>query len=299
MEDLKMQKKTEYSVLPLRNTVLFPNQIIPIYIGRKQSLQLITDISKETDKTIVVVAQKDGNVESPKPDDLFEVATLATVMKIFDMPDNSKSAIVKGIKRVRIKRYINYAEYIKCEYEEIDEIHPTTEDIELQALCGNLKSLFSNLINVAQYLSDEQSNVLINIQKPEKISDKAISLMNISTQEKQEILEEFDIHSRLEKALVLINREIQRIELGERIQADVQDEISKSQKEYYLREQLKAIKKELGEDESNLEIKEIEEKIKKAKMPKDILKVANKELNRLLKIPAHSPEYTVSRKGFK
>ena len=113
------------------------------------------------------------------------------------------------------------------------------------------------MINVAPYLSEEQSNVLINIQKPEKISDKAISLMNISTSEKQEILEEFDINSRLEKALVLINREIQRIELGERIQADVQDEISKTQKEYYLREQMKAIKKELGEDESNLEIKEI------------------------------------------
>ena len=295
MDDLKSNKNLDYSVLPLRNTVLFPNQIIPIYIGRKQSLQLITDISKQTDKTIVVVAQKDGNVENPKHDDLYEIATLATVMKIFDMPDNSKSAIVKGVKRVKIKKYINFSEYYKCEYEDIEEIKPVGDDIELQALCGNLKSLFTNLINVAPYLSDEQSNVLINIQKPEKISDKAISLMNISTNEKQEILEEFDVHSRLEKALVLINREIQRIELGERIQADVQDEISKTQKEYYLREQMKAIKKELGEDESNLEIKEIEDKIKKAKMPKDILKVANKELNRLLKIPTHSPEYTVTR----
>jgi len=295
VDDLKKDVMNNLPVLPLRNTVLFPNQIIPIYIGRKQSLKLVTDVSKQSDKTIIVVAQKDGSVENPKGDDLYEIATLATVMKIFDMPDNSKSAIVKGIKRVKIKRFINYAEYFKCDYENIEEISSEFDETEVNAMCGNLKSLFANLINVAPYLSEEQSNVLINIQKPEKISDKAISLMNISTSEKQEILEEFDIHSRLEKALVLINREIQRIELGERIQADVQDEISKTQKEYYLREQMKAIKKELGEDESNLEIKEIEDKIKKAKMPKEVLKVANKELDRLLKIPTHSPEYTVTR----
>ena len=295
MDDLKKDVMNNLPVLPLRNTVLFPNQIIPIYIGRKQSLKLVTDVSKQSDKTIIVVAQKDGSVENPKGDDLYEIATLATVMKIFDMPDNSKSAIVKGIKRVKIKRFINYAEYFKCDYENIEEVSSEFDESEVNAMCGNLKSLFANLINVAPYLSEEQSNVLINIQKPEKISDKAISLMNISTSEKQEILEEFDIHSRLEKALVLINREIQRIELGERIQADVQDEISKTQKEYYLREQMKAIKKELGEDESNLEIKEIEDKIKKAKMPKEVLKVANKELDRLLKIPTHSPEYTVTR----
>ena len=164
-----------------------------------------------------------------------------------------------------------------------------------RALDSLSKSLFSNLIEVAPYLSDEQSNVLSNLQAPDKISDKSISLMNISTKEKQSILEELNVYKRLERTLVIINHEIQRIELGERIQADVQDEISKTQKEYYLREQLKAIKKELGEDESNIEIKELEEKIKNAKMPKDILKVANKELSRLEKIPTHSPEYTVTR----
>ena len=283
-----------YPVLPLRNTVLFPNQIIPIYIGRKQSLKLINDVSNETDKTIVVVAQRDGNIENPKSNDLYQIATLATVMKTFDMPDNSKSAIVKGIKRVKIKNFISHKDYFKCDHDDVSETFPK-KDVELQALSGQLKSLFSNLINVAPYLSDEQSNVLVNIQRPDKIADKAISLMNIQTSEKQEVLEDMDVNSRMEKALVLINREIQRIELGERIQADVQDEISKSQKEYYLREQMKAIKKELGEDESNLEIKEIEEKIKKAKMPKDILKVARKEIDRLLKIPTHSPEYTVTR----
>ena len=283
-----------YPVLPLRNTVLFPNQIIPIYIGRKQSLQLISDVNELEDKTIVVVAQKDGNKENPKPGDLYKDAVIAKVMKTFDMPDNSKSAIVKGIKRVQITNFIEHSNYYKCEYEISSDILDHDE-LEFKALSGNVKSLFSNLIEVAPYLSEEQSNVLSNVQEATKIADKAISLMSIQTKEKQTILEELNVYKRLERTLVLINHEIQRIELGERIQADVQDEISKTQKEYYLREQMKAIKKELGEDESNLEIKEIEEKIKKADMPEDVLKVAKKELSRLEKIPTHSPEYTVTR----
>ena len=283
-----------YPVLPLRNTVLFPGQIIPIYIGREQSLKLISDIANQDDKTIIVVAQKDGNIENPKPTDLYKDAVIGKVMKIFDMPDNSKSAIVKGIKRVQITKFVEHGNYFKGEYDVCIDVFDH-DSLEVQALTGNIISLFASLIEVASYLSDEQSSVLSNIQAPEKIADKAISLMNIPTREKQTILEELNVYKRLERTLVLINHEKQRIELGDRIQADVQDEISKTQKEYYLREQMKAIKKELGEDESNIEIRELDEKIKKAKMPKDVLKVANKELSRLEKIPTHSPEYTVTR----
>ena len=286
--------KKIYPILPLRNTVLFPNQIIPIYIGREQSLKLISDVSKQEDKNIIVVAQKDGNNENPEPEDLYEDAVIGKVMKVFDMPDKSKSAIVKGLERVKITNFGEFKDYYSAEYQISENIFDY-DHLEVQALSGNVKSLFSNLIEVAPYLSDEQSNVLSNIQAADKISDKAISLMSISTKEKQSVLEELNVYKRLERTLVIINHEIQRIELGERIQADVQDEISKTQKEYYLREQLRAIKKELGEDESNIEIKELEEKIKKANMPKDILKVANKELSRLEKIPTHSPEYTVTR----
>jgi len=286
--------KKVYPILPLRNTVLFPNQIIPIYIGREQSLKLVSDVNDKEDKNIIVVAQKDGNKENPKPQDLYDYAVLGRVMKVFDMPDKSKSAIVKGLERIKITSFNEFKDYYSGEYEVCQNVIDH-EHLELQALSGNIKSMFSNLIEVAPYLSDEQSNVLSNLQTPDKIADKAISLMNISTKEKQGILEELNIYKRLEKTSVLINHEIQRIELGDRIQADVQDEISKTQKEYYLREQLKAIKKELGEDESNIEIKELEDKVKNAKMPEDVLKVANKELSRLEKIPTHSPEYTVTR----
>ena len=146
-----------YPVLPLRNTVLFPNQIIPIYIGREQSLKLISDVSLQEDKTIVVVAQKDGNIESPKSTDLYSIATIATVMKTFDMPDNSKSAIVKGIERVKISSIELEKNYFECQVSTIKEIYDDN-DIEIQALSGNMKTLFSNLIEVAPYLSEEQSS---------------------------------------------------------------------------------------------------------------------------------------------
>ena len=282
-----------YPVLPLRNTVLFPQQIIPIYVGREQSLKLIADLPKSGKKYIVVVAQKDGAVENPKAADLYEYGTLAMVMKVFDMPDKSRSAIVQGLDRVKVKQYLEPEPYYKGLVEKVRGV--VTPSAEIEGITVNLQEIFKKLIEIAPYLSEEQFHVLSNIQNPGKLVDKAISLMNISTKEKQDILEELDIKKRLEKCTVLINREIHRIELGEKIQSDVQDEISKSQREYFLREQMKAIQKELGEDTGGVELDELDEKIKEAKMPEKVEKVARKELGRMKKIPAQSPEYTVAR----
>ena len=282
-----------YPVLPLRNTVLFPQQIIPIYVGREQSLKLIADLPKGGKKYIVVVAQKDGSVENPKASDLYEYGTLAMVMKVFEMPDKSRSAIVQGLDRVRVKNFLDPDPYYKGLVEKVRGV--VTPSAEIEGITVNLQEIFKKLIEIAPYLSEEQFHVLSNIQNPGKLVDKAISLMNISTKEKQDILEELDIKKRLEKCTVLINREIHRIELGEKIQSDVQDEISKSQREYFLREQMKAIQKELGEDTGGVELDELDEKIKTAKMPEKIEKVARKELIRMKKIPAQSPEYTVAR----
>ena len=282
-----------YPVLPLRNTVLFPQQIIPIYVGREQSLKLIKDLPKSGKKYIVVVAQKDGSVENPSSTDLYEFGTLAMVMKVFDMPDKSRSAIVQGLDRVKVKNFLEPDPYYKGLVEKVrGTIIPSSE---IEGITVNLQEIFKKLIEIAPYLSEEQFHVLSNIQNPGKLVDKAISLMNISTSEKQEILEELDIKIRLEKCTVLINREIHRIELGEKIQSDVQDEISKSQREYFLREQMKAIQKELGEDSGGLELDELDEKIQAAKMPEPVDKIAKKELLRMKKIPAQSPEYTVAR----
>ena len=279
-------------IMALRNTVLFPQQVIPIYIGRERSLRLIEDLP-ETKRRIVVVAQKDGSVELPDKEDLYECGTIAQVLKIFNMPDGSKSAIVQGIERARIQSYIQQEPYFKGAVLKIQEVYEP--GIEIDALVANLHQLYNKLIKVAPYLTEEHTTILSNIPHPGRLVDRAMHLLNVPVGEKQEVLEHLNVKVRLERATIIVSKEIQRIELGEMIQSEVQDEISKTQREYFLREQLKTIKKELGEDEGTMEIKELGEKIVKSKMTDEARKVAEKELNRLQKIPPASPEYTVSR----
>ena len=293
IEEFTSKSSESYPVMPLRNTVLFPQQVIPIYIGRNRSLKLINDLGSDS-KYIVVVAQEDGSIEDPKPEDLYSYGTLAQVLKVFDMPDNSKSAIVQGISRVKIIKYLQKDPYFTVSINLLED-EKLTDPLEVDALTKNLRQSFEELMKVAPNLTEEHSGMLKNIQKPNRLTDRAISVITISNQEKQEILEELNIKIRIEKALNLISREIQRIKLGEEIQTEVHDEITKTQREYYLREQMKAIKKELGEDESTVESKELEDKIKSAKMPEAAEKVAMKELDRLARIPTQSPEYNVSR----
>ena len=294
IDNISIQGTEEYAVMPLRNTVLFPQQVIPIYIGREKSLKLISDLESEKSKYIIVVAQEDGSIEDPNPEDLYAYGTLATVLKVFAMPDNSKSAIVQGITRVKILDYINKDPYFKAAVSTISD-DPISDELEIVSIADNLRRTFSDLIKVAPNLTEEHTGMLSNIQKPNRLVDRAVSLMTLPNQEKQDILEELNIKKRIEKAISIINREIQRIKLGEEIQTEVHDEISKTQREYYLREQMKAIQKELGEDEGTVELKEIEDRIKAAKMPEDSESVAMKELDRLSRIPTQSPEYNVSR----
>ena len=258
IEEFTSKSSDSYPVMPLRNTVLFPQQVIPIYIGRNRSLKLINDLGSDS-KYIVVVAQEDGSIEDPKPEDLYSYGTLAQVLKVFDMPDNSKSAIVQGISRVKIIKYLQKDPYFTVSINLLED-EKLTDPNELDVLTKNLRQSFEELMKVAPNLTEEHSGMLKNIQKPNRLTDRAISVITISNQEKQEILEELNIKVRIEKALNLISREIQRIKLGEEIQTEVHDEITKTQREYYLREQMKAIKKELGEDESTVESKELEDK---------------------------------------
>ena len=293
IENFNIKDADHYPVMPLRNTVLFPQQVIPIYIGRERSLKLINDLDPNK-RYIVVVAQEDGSIEDPKPEDLYAFGTLAQVLKVFDMPDNSKSAIVQGISRVKILDFTGNDPYFTAAVDSLED-DPIEDKLEVDALATNLRQAFDDLMKVAPNLTEEHSGMLRNIQKPNRLADRAISIMTISNQEKQEVLEELNIMKRIEKSLTLISREIQRIKLGEEIQTEVHDEISKTQREYYLREQMKAIKKELGEDEGSVELKELENKLKDAKMPEEADKVAMKELDRLSRIPTQSPEYNVSR----
>ncbi len=291
--ELEAQRPAELlPVLALRNTVLFPQQVIPIYIGREKSLQLIENLP-ENNKKIAVVAQKNGSQEDPEVNELYKFGAVAQVLKVFNMPDGSKSAIVQGLERATIAEFEQTTPYFTA------MVHPLSEDyepnIEIDAMVSNLKTVYEKLISVAPYLSEEHKSILSNIQHPGRMVDRAMQLINVAVEEKQDILEELDIHNRLEKATVIINKEIQRIELGEMIQSEVQDEISKTQREYFLREQLKKIKKELGEDDGSVEIDELREKLEKIDLTEEAQEVGEKELKRLERIPPASPEYTVAR----
>ena len=279
--------------MPLRNTVLFPQQVIPIYVGREKSLKLIEDLEPDN-KYLVVVAQQDGSIEDPKQEDLYSYGTLAIVLKVFDMPDNSKSAIVQGVDRVKILKYKESDSYFLADVERIPE-SISTPNVEIEALAKGLKSSFTELIKISPNLNEEHAGMLSNIDRPSRLADRATSLLSVSNSEKQEVLEELDIRKRVENAINLLQREIQRIKLGEEIQTEVQDEISKTQREYYLREQMKTNQKELGEDNQTVELDELKAKIADAKMTAEAEKVANKELDRLSRISPQSPEYSVAR----
>jgi ATP-dependent Lon protease len=285
--------QTQYPVMPLKNTVLFPQQVIPIYVGRKKSLQLIDDLDPDN-KYLVVVAQQDGSVEDPREEDLYSYGTLALVLKTFDMPDNSKSAIVQGVDRVKILKYQEGDTYFMADVERIPE-SITSPDVQVEALAKSLKSSFTELIKISPNLNEEHAGMLSNIDRPSRLADRATSLLSVSNSEKQEVLEELDIKKRVENAINLLQKEIQRIKLGEEIQTEVQDEISKTQREYYLREQMKTIQKELGEDNQTVELDELTKKIDDVKMSKEATKVAHKELDRLGRISPQSPEYSVAR----
>ncbi|MCK5519718.1 MAG: endopeptidase La [Candidatus Marinimicrobia bacterium] len=288
----RFKDPTSVPLMPLRNTTLFPQQVIPLYIGRDRSLNLLEDI-KDEDRIIVVVAQKDGAVEIPDSKELYEWGTLAQVLKVFDMPDKSKSAIVQGIERVKIHTISSEEPYYTAIVERAAEYYEDT--LKVEALSSTLRQLFVQLVKKTQYLSEEHVQIVSKITDPARLADRIVSLTNLQVNEKQKILEQLDVQQRLTECAVIINKEIQRMEIGEKIQTEVQDAINKNQREYFLREQMKAIKKELGDDEVSIDLKELEEKIVAANMSEEALKVARKELARLEKISPQSPEYTVSR----
>ncbi len=282
-------------IIPLRNTVLFPQQIMPLSIGRDKTLKLVSEYS-DANRLIGVVAQKESSIENPSQSDMYEYGVAATIMRVFDMPDGSKSVIVQGVQRIRLKEFIQEDPYWIASIEELTDVPPSSDDLEIDALVMNIKSIFQKMAGLAPYLTAEQTSMILNIQQPGRVADVAISALNISTEEKQEILQVLNIKDRLDRAHLMLNKVLQTLELGNKIQSDVQDEISKTQREYYLREQLKAIQRELGEAESaNPEISEIKDKIEKANMPKDVYEVAKKELERLGRMSPMAAEYTVSR----
>ncbi len=292
-KDDKVVIPDELPVLPLRGTVLYPDLILPIMVGRKKSVKLIDD-AMDSDRIIGVITQKRSEIEDPKETDLYSVGVAALILRMIRELDGSQRVIVQGVSRTKVKEYFQREPYFKARVEVIEE--GLVQGVEIDALMMNLKNLFQRAVELAPYLTSELGTMVSNIKSPAILADLIASNLNISTTEKQGILETFDIRERLTKVHLFLNKEVQVLELGNKIQSQVKEDMDRTQREYYLREQLKAIKKELGElDEHSTEIKELKEKIKKAKMPAEALAAAEKELDRLAKIPPASAEYTVAR----
>jgi ATP-dependent Lon protease len=273
--------------------VLFPDLILPIMVGRKKSVKLIDD-AMDSDRIIGIITQKRSETEDPKESDLYSVGVAALILRMIREMDGSQRVIVQGISRIKVKEYIQREPYFKARSETIEE--GLAQGVEIEALMMNLKNLFQRAVELAPYLTAELGTMVNNVKSPPILADLIVSNLNLSTPEKQGILETFDVRERLTKVHLFLNKEVQVLELGNKIQSQVKEDMDRTQREYYLREQLKAIKKELGElDEHSTEIKELREKIKKAKMPPEALAAAEKELDRLAKIPPASAEYTVAR----
>ncbi len=280
-------------ILPLRGTVLYPELILPIMVGRKRSVKLIDD-AMEKDRIIGVVTQKRSETEEPREDELYGIGVGALILRMIREMDGSQRVIVQGISRIRIQEYTRKDPYYMAKVEVIQE--PSARGVEVEALMMNLKNLFQKAVDLAPYLTNEMGQMVSNIKSPGILADLIGSNLNIPTGEKQNILDTTDVKERLNKVHILLNKEVQVLELGNKIQSQVKEDMDKTQREYYLREQLKAIKKELGElDEHSAEIKELQDRIAKANMPEEALKAAQKELDRLSKIPPASAEYTVAR----
>jgi ATP-dependent Lon protease len=281
-----------YPVVPLRNMVLFPLQIVPLSIGRDISLRAL-EFAQRDKSPVLVVAQKDGSVNSPSETDLFRMGTVTKVLKVYNLPDGSKSALLQGLYRGRILAFSQSEPFFKATAQRTHDENSTGAEVE--ALTATVKDLFNKVVALSHDLNEEQVAIVNNIDQHGSVADILTSFLHLPVAEKQEILELLDVKARLQKVHLIVSKLIQQLELGSKIQSDVQQEINKNQREFILREQLKAIQKELGEETDSVDSKELRERAKKANLPEDVRKTVDKELDRLSKMHTSSAEYTVAR----
>jgi ATP-dependent Lon protease len=279
-------------VVALRNSVFFPRQVLPLSIGRESSLLGIEAATRENSQ-VLIVSQRESTVDTPQPNDLYSIGTVARILKVFNLPDGSKSVLLQGLNRSRLLTFVQQEPFMRAAAQRIDD--EVVEGLNVEALVTTVKSAFHRVVELSPELSDEHLSIILNMDDPGGVADIASSLVSVLVQEKQGILETLNVKDRLEKTHVMLGKLVQRLEIGSKIRSDVQEEINKNQREYYLREQMKAIQKELGEDSENLEMKELRERMEKAKLPDEARKTVEKELDRLSKMHASSAEYTVSR----
>lgn len=298
-------------ILPLRNVVVFPGTVTPLAVGRPRSQRLLTELagresvsspggafgaesSGETDKVIGALTQKDPETDDPDYNDLHRVGTIVTILKKLKLPEGQNSLVVHGLMRFRVVEWLAREPFLKARIEIVEsKVEPGRN---LEALVTNVQNMANQMVELSPNIPDEVHVILNNIEEPGALADFLAANININVPQKQEILDTFDVNERLRKLSLSLASQIELLELSAKIQSKVSQSIDKSQREYFLQEQLKAIQKELGQfDQKTAEIEELKERIDKAEMPEKVLAEAMRELDRLSKIPTMSPEFGVSR----
>ncbi len=296
-EGFKTIEKKEYpkelAILPLRDIVIYPGMILPLSVGREKSIKLVNEVM-EGNKLIGLVTQKNAQKEEVTEKDMYKFGTIGLVHKVIKTPDDNIRIVIQGLERIKLKKVISTKPYWKAKIQVTDE--PKETNVDIQALMKNLVSLFQKAVNISNYLPQDLIIASMNIEDPSKLAYLIASNVQFKIEEQQTILEVSDQKEKLEKVTEYLTREIYLLELGKKIQTSVQSTIGKNQKEYFLREQLNAIRKELGEDdERSIEIREIREKLEKTNISPEAMKEANREIDRLEKLPIASAEYSVVR----
>jgi len=283
-------------ILPLRDTVLFPQSALPLGAGRESSVRLLEDVIRGG-RLIGVFTQRDPATEDPQEADLHRTGTLATVHKVLKQPDGTVRLVVQGLHRIRIVEMTQVRPYLVARVAEVPEVSPPAGDLESEALARNVVTLFRQVVELSPMLPDELATVVQNVTQPDRLGDLiAATLPALTTQVKQELLETPDVKGRLARLVAVLTKEAEVLALGSKIQSQVESEVGRSQREYYLREQLKAIQKELGQtDERTQELDDLRDKIEAAGMTEEAKKDALRELDRLGKMPPAAAEYTVAR----
>ncbi len=302
MSDLTLEEQLEQGdveipstlpVLPLKETVVFPQSVSPLAIGQERSIKLVDDVVAG-ERVLALVTVRNEDAEEPGWDDLYDIGTAAVVHKMIRVPDGSLRILVQGVSRVRLQRHVQDEPYLVGEFEEVPE--GVEETPELEALTRSVQNEFSRLISQVPYLPAELELAAANVDDPSALSHLVASTLRLKTEDKQALLEEEDVAARLRAILAILNRELEVVELGSKIQSQVQSEMEKGQREFFLRQQLKAIQEELGEgDEQQAEINELREQIEEKKLPEDARKAVDRELARLEKLPSAAAEYGVIR----
>ncbi|MBA3717543.1 MAG: endopeptidase La, partial [Actinobacteria bacterium] len=282
------------AVLPLKETVVFPGSLTPLAIGQDRSVRLIDDVVSDEPRILALVTARDDEVDEPGWDDLYEVGTAAIVDKMIKVPDGTLRILVRGLERIRIERRVKDEPYLVGEITKEPDVQVESDEVE--ALMRNVQTLFQRIIALVPYLPEELQIALANIDEPSALVNFVASLLRIKTEEKQRLLETANVEERLRELLRLLNRELELLELGSKIQSQMQSEMEKGQREFFLRQQLKAIQEELGEgDEQQAEIAELRARIEEAELPEEIHKAATRELSRLENLPPAAAEYGVIR----